>query len=121
MIEDALAELIEDGEVQRHVRRVRREYAAGATRLCQRCAAISGIALSFAVPAGGIGIWLQVDQSIDVDVWAVRARDRGAIFVTARGLAVDGKPRPFARLGFAALERAELVEGVRRLAVSLSR
>ena len=77
--------------------------------------------MSFAIPAGGIGIWLQVDQSIDVDAWAVRARDRGAIFVTARGLAVDGKSRPFARLGFAALERAELVEGVRRLAVSLPR
>jgi DNA-binding transcriptional MocR family regulator len=38
--------------------------------------------------------------------------------VTAASFALDGKPRPFARLGFGSLNRDELVEGVRRLALA---
>ena len=40
---------------------------------------------------------------------------------TAATFAVDGNSRLFARLGFASLDRAELVEGVRRLAEALPR
>jgi DNA-binding transcriptional MocR family regulator len=52
----------------------------------------------------------------DIDAWAARAQNCGAVIVTARELAVDRRPRPFARLGFASLNREELAEGVRRLA-----
>jgi DNA-binding transcriptional MocR family regulator len=41
------------------------------------------------------------------------------VIVTARTFAVNGRSRPFARLGFAALDRRELVEGVRRLVAAL--
>jgi DNA-binding transcriptional MocR family regulator len=51
----------------------------------------------------------------DIEAWAARARERGAVMVTAAAFAVDGKPRPFARLGFASLDPEELVDGVRRL------
>jgi DNA-binding transcriptional MocR family regulator len=36
--------------------------------------------------------------------------------VTGAAFALDGRPRPYARLGFASLDRSELVEAVRRLA-----
>jgi GntR family transcriptional regulator/MocR family aminotransferase len=79
-----------------------------------------GDSLSFTVPAGGIGLWVRAAEGIDIDQWAERARDRGAVMMTARTFAVNGRSRPFARLGFASLKRTELVEGVRRLASALA-
>ncbi len=119
VLEYALAELIEEGAVQRHIRRVRREYGARRTVLVNALRRTLGDALTFDVPAGGIGLWVRAADDIDIDAWATRARVEGAVFVTARSFAVSGRARPFARLGFAALDRRELVEGVRRLAAAL--
>jgi GntR family transcriptional regulator / MocR family aminotransferase len=116
VLEHALAELIEEGHVQRHIRRVRREYAARRDVLMAELHRRLGDAIRFEAPAGGIGLWIESVADGDIDAWAARARDRGAVIVTARELAVDHRPRPFARLGFASLNREELAEGVRRLA-----
>jgi hypothetical protein len=40
------------------------------------------------------------------------------VIATAAAFAVDGRARPYARLGFASLDRDALVEGVRRLAAA---
>lgn len=116
VVESALAELIEEGEVQRHIRRVRREYASRRDLLVTELRRMLGDALSFNVPAGGIALWVKAADGIDIEAWAERAKARGAIMATAASFALDAKPRPFARLGFASLDRGELVEGVRRIA-----
>jgi GntR family transcriptional regulator/MocR family aminotransferase len=77
-----------------------------------------GARVSFDVPAGGIALWLKAAKGIDVEHWAARAQDRGAMMVTGAAFSLDGRPQPFVRLGFAALNRHELDEGVRRLAAS---
>ncbi|MEO6326325.1 MAG: PLP-dependent aminotransferase family protein, partial [Thermoanaerobaculia bacterium] len=103
VLEFALAELMEEGEVQRHIWRVRREYAARRDVLVHALRRTLGEALTFEVPAGGIGLWVRAAKGIDIEAWAERARKRGAVIATAAGFAMDGKPRPFARLGFASL------------------
>ena len=118
VLEYALARLIEDGEVQRHIRKVRREYAARRDLLAELLRHDLGDALSFQVPAGGIALWVEAAAGIDIDAWAERARVRGAVVATAAAFAVDGRRRPFARLGFGSLDRRELAEGVRRLAAA---
>jgi GntR family transcriptional regulator/MocR family aminotransferase len=118
VLEHALAELIEQGEVQRHIRRVRREYAARRDTLVDALHKWVGTALSFEVPVGGVALWAMAAGGIDIDLWADRARARGVVIVTGRSYSVDRKPRPFTRLGFASLTRGELVEAVRRLAAA---
>ncbi|HKR65493.1 MAG TPA: PLP-dependent aminotransferase family protein [Thermoanaerobaculia bacterium] len=115
-MEFALADLIERGEVQRHIRRARREYARRRDVLVRALRRALPHELTFDVPAGGIGLWVRAADGIDIDAWSRKARELGAVFVTARAFSVTGRPRPFARLGFAALNQTELVEGVRRLA-----
>lgn len=119
VLEYALGELIEEGAVQRHIRRVRREYAARREVFVEALRRSLGHALSFDVPAGGIGLWARAAEGIDIDAWAARAAAQGALMITAKSLAVDRRARPFTRLGFAALDRNELREGVRRLAAAL--
>jgi GntR family transcriptional regulator/MocR family aminotransferase len=118
VVECAVAELIEDGELQRHARRMRRVYHSRRDALIGSLHKRLGGLLSFAVPAGGMALWAHSD-GVDVDAWAERALERGAQFHPGRQFAFDGKPRPALRLGFAALTEAELDEGVRRLVAAL--
>lgn len=121
VLEFALAQLMEEGELQRHIRRVRREYRARRDVLVGELRRQLEDRLTFDIPAGGIGLWVRAAEGIDIDVWADQARKAGAMMITARHFAVDTKPSPFARLGFASLDQTELKEGVRRLAASLHR
>ena len=59
-IEDAVAELLEDGEVQRHVRRVRRIYRDRRDALADALRRDLGGHVSFDVPAGGVAFWARV-------------------------------------------------------------
>jgi GntR family transcriptional regulator/MocR family aminotransferase len=74
--------------------------------------------LTFEVPAGGIALWAKVNDGLNVDRWASAAAEHGAMVVTARAFTFDGRPAPYMRLGFAALNSQELRDGVRRLAAA---
>lgn len=119
VLEYAVAELLEDGAIQRHIRRVRREYRVRRDALVTSLREQLGDDVSFVVPAGGIALWVKAVKGLDVDAWARAALARGAAIVTASTYTLDGRPRPFVRLGFAALDSRELHEGVRRLARAL--
>ncbi len=117
-LEAAVAELLEEGEVQRHVWRTRRIYAARRAALAEALRAELGGALSFVQPPGGMAYWCRVAAGLDADAWAARALAGGVAVQAGRGFAFDGLPRPFLRLGFGRLEERELREAVRRLAGS---
>ena len=113
-IECAVAELLEDGEVQRHARRARRVYRRRRDFLMAVLRRRFGDALSFRAPSGGMALWVKV-AGADVDAFAARALDLGVLFHPGRRYAFDGKRRPFVRLAFASLSEPELAEAVRRL------
>jgi GntR family transcriptional regulator/MocR family aminotransferase len=119
VVECAVAELIEDGELQRHVRRMRRIYQTRRDVLVAQVGKRLGGLVEATPPPGGMALWARVDRGIDVDGWAARALERGVVFNPATRFAFDGRPRPYMRLGFAALDERELDEGVRRMAAAL--
>jgi GntR family transcriptional regulator / MocR family aminotransferase len=118
-VECAVAELLEDGEVQRHARRVRRIYEARRDALAGALAETLGSALSFERPAGGMALWARVAAGIDTETWSDRSLAKGAAFATGRRFAFDGRRHPFVRLGFACLDEREIAEAVRRMAAAL--
>jgi GntR family transcriptional regulator / MocR family aminotransferase len=117
VLEYVVGELLEEGEIQRHIRRVRREYRLRRDTLVEALRKHIGDRLSFDVPAGGIALWAHANEALDVDEWALSAKQRGVIVVTGRAYTLESRPIPFLRLGFASLNSRELEEGVRRLAV----
>lgn len=121
VLEYAIAELFEDGAIQRYIRRVRREYRERRDTLVSALGDQLGDHVTFDVPAGGIALWIKARKGLDVDAWARSARERGAIIETAARYTIDGRARPFVRLGFASLNPKELGEGVRRLAAAIPR
>jgi GntR family transcriptional regulator/MocR family aminotransferase len=119
--EAAVADLIEEGELQRHVRRVRGIYRARRDAIAVALRRELGGDLAFALPPGGMALWAGARRGIDVDAWAARAAAGGVIVSTGREFAMDGRPRPFFRLGFAQRSEPEIAEAVRRLAAARRR
>jgi GntR family transcriptional regulator / MocR family aminotransferase len=120
VLESAVAELVEDGEIQRHANKLRRTYAARRERFAALLHTHLGSALDFTLPPGGITIWARVADDIHLDRWLARAEQRGVKVVAAKALALDHKPRPFIRLAFAQYSEPELGEAIRILAGALT-
>jgi len=121
VVEAALAELLEDDEVQRHVRRSRRIYRA------RRDALVAALhrelpALEVPVPAGGLALWVRA-RGVSSSAWLERARACGTDFQPGRRFAFAGQAAAseHARLGFAALAERELAEAAKRLAAAWPR
>jgi len=94
-LELAIAELIEDDELGRHTRKMRRIYHARRDALVSALHGQLRDRLTFLIPTGGIALWAET-SGLDVDRWCQRARDRGVIFQPGSASncsRVDGFPR----------------------------
>jgi len=116
--EAALAALMEEGELQRHVARVRRIYADRREILATSLRRTFGDGMEFTLAAGGMALWVRVRMPLDVDAWARRSVARGVSWYTGRRYAFDGQSKPFARFSFAWLNERELPEAVKRMAAA---
>jgi GntR family transcriptional regulator / MocR family aminotransferase len=116
--EAAVAGLIEDGELQRHVARVRRVYADRREILARSLRRAFGDGIEFTLAPGGMALWVRLRMPVDVEAWARRSLRHGVNWYTGRRYAFDGQPRPFARFSFAWLNERELPEAVRRMAAA---
>jgi GntR family transcriptional regulator/MocR family aminotransferase len=114
-VERAVAELIDDGELQRHAWRARRIYQARRDFFVERLRAAAGDALGFDAPNGGLSIWARVDRSLDPIAWAERARKLGVLCFPGRRFSFEGQPKPYLRLGFGAHSEPELATAIDRL------
>jgi GntR family transcriptional regulator/MocR family aminotransferase len=119
-LELAVADLITDGEAQRHTNKARRIYASRRDALASALRRELGDALAFELPAGGITLWARVADDIDLERWQTRALAQGVAFSAARDFALDRRGRPFVRLAFARYSESELATAVRIMARTLS-
>ena len=120
VLEAAVAELLEDGEVQRHVRKVRRIYHARRDAMAALLKSELGDAVSVTLPVGGTALWIRVAADVDIQQWSRMAAAQGVIFDIGDRFSFDGRPVPYIRLGFAGLREPELAEAVQRLAATLT-
>src|SRR5262245_2351965 len=76
-LEAAIAELIEDGELQRHVARARRVYAERRLVLADALRRGLGESADFTIPNGGMALWVRFKPPVDVERWAHRSVEHG--------------------------------------------
>jgi GntR family transcriptional regulator/MocR family aminotransferase len=112
VLERAVAEMIEDGELQRHVGRLRRIYQRRRDVLCELVAARLDGRLAFRRPPGGMALWTTAAAGIDVEAWAQKALSEGLMFQTGRAFDFQGRATPNLRLGFAIADEGELARAV---------
>jgi GntR family transcriptional regulator/MocR family aminotransferase len=117
VVEHAVAELLEDGTLERHLRRVRRLYAE--RRAALRAALADALPeLDVEVPSGGLALWARA-PGVDVARWSAEAASRGVAFDPSTAFDLVGDAEPAARFGFPAHDPPELREAVARVAAAL--
>lgn len=126
VLEQAIAELIEDGELQRHGRRMRRLYQARRDALVAALERELGSVLSFSNPRGGMCLWARADPALDVREWCERSTRAGVFFTTGEHYTSPTLPqrrlRYYAqhlRLGFARYAPEELEKAAHVMAQAL--
>ena len=117
-IEAAVAELLEDREVQRHIWRTRRLYAERRDAFAHALRERLGDVLRFDVPPGGLALWAKIEGGPPADAWAERALRRGVRVTTGRRYALGRRASQHLRLGFARHTPDELRQAVSILEIS---
>ena len=117
VLERALAGWIEDGELQRHLKKSVKVYRQRRDFFCALLQDQLGEWVQFKKPAGGMAVWVVFSPS--VDLLALDA------YVRTRGVSLDGveqwSPYRAARLGFASLNEEEMERSVTVLQAGIER
>jgi GntR family transcriptional regulator/MocR family aminotransferase len=119
VLERAMAELMDDGEIQRHLNRMQQVYRRRRDAACEALARWLGDRVSFTAPPGGLALWIGTHGDLDVDAWAAQSLEQGVAFQPGRQFAFEAGAVPGLRLGFANHDEAELEEVARRMALAL--
>jgi GntR family transcriptional regulator/MocR family aminotransferase len=115
LTEDAIALLLEEGEVRRHARKATRVYGARRDALAQAVRDALGDFVSARLPAGGLAMWLEF---LDLDALArieAGARAAGITFAASASYRLAPDAPHGLRLGFASYPSERTVEAVRIL------
>ena len=121
LLQDAVGRWMESGGFERHLRRMRRIYEdrRDVTVAALGAARKRGLELSWELPDGGMGLWL--DSGTDADQVTARAAAAG-VFVTAESNYHMQPPRrsTHLRLGFASQAPEAIRTGIGLLAQSIA-
>ena len=111
----AVAELMESGEIKRHIRRTLKIYNERRIVLIDLIRNELGDFVSFDAPNGGLAIWLRVNEKVNIETLVKKAllaqvRILPASLFSAKHLSINA-----IRLGFGSLNVTELTTGIQRL------
>jgi GntR family transcriptional regulator/MocR family aminotransferase len=118
VLESAVADLFEEGLIQRHVRKMHRIYRSRLDALAAALRHHLGEFVTFREPSGGTAIWVHCRSWRTMVQWVRASQDCGVSFESGPAFTFTGTPPPGARLGFACLTEAEIDRAVRALAAA---
>lgn len=115
-----LADLINDGELKKHLRRVSTEYRRRRETLLNCLRDAFGEQIAVQAPEGGLALWVTFDDAIDVDQLAAKALQLDLVLRGGGQFSPFGHRENALRLGFASLDVDEIRRATQRLAQAAS-
>jgi DNA-binding transcriptional MocR family regulator len=115
----ALATLLATRGFDRHVRRMRRLYAARLAALLAALQRDMPPGTRWTEPRSGHVVWITLPPGIDPDRLEQAARDRGVGYTRGETFHVDGRGRDSLALSCAPLDPRAIAEGVARLGAAV--
>lgn len=112
MLEFAVGQLFQSGDMKRHFRKALRTYHARRDRFCDLLTTDLRDALTFTKPDGGMAVWTLFDPAIDLEQLAQRAGREGLYLSSGVGHNPPGQWLNGTRLGFASSTEDELEQSV---------
>jgi GntR family transcriptional regulator / MocR family aminotransferase len=117
--QEMLAELIETGQFEAHLRRMRRVYRGRRTALLEALARELGDLATPGPSDAGLYLRLVLADGLDEEAVTRRASERGVAVYPARPYFARPIPQAGLILGYAALDEDGIVEGIRRLRLAI--
>lgn len=111
----AVAELMDSGEIKRHIRRTLKIYEERRNVLTQLLQNELGQYVSFDSPNGGLAIWLRLNEGFDVNELVKKALHEKVRILPAPMFSELPIDINAIRLGFGSLNATELATGIQRL------
>ena len=112
MMEEALARLIESGEISRHINKSRKLYEERFNLTTKLLRQELNDVLDFTAPQGGMAIWLRFKEKYDLSKLVVEAAKKGVHFKSSQYSSSSGSTLNAIRFGFASLKPAEIQKAI---------
>jgi GntR family transcriptional regulator/MocR family aminotransferase len=119
ILENAIAELLQEGIIQKHLRKSLREYRERRDFFCDLLSQNLKNEVSFQIPEGGMSVWTKFDDSIDLVKTAETALKNGLYFSNGLQHNLPDNNINSTRLGFASSTVEELEKCVEILKKSI--
>ncbi len=107
--EAALAVLFREGDMRRHLKKAQKTYQRRRDLFCERLRSELGHVVEFTKPGGGLAVWARFDPAFPLPELAKKARANGLWISDGVNY---GTHLNAARLGFAAVNEAEIERGM---------
>lgn len=112
MLENAMAELLQNGIIQRHLRKSLRTYRQRRDVFCSLLQSHLSDFIQFQIPDGGMAVWARFDKNIDLENLSQRALKTGLYFSDGAESNLLPEKLNATRLGFASSTVPELEQSV---------
>jgi len=117
VMEQVIAELLNEGEIRRHMKKSLKVYQERRNFLCNRLREEMGDAVNFRIPQGGLAIWAEFDKGIAVPELSRRMHEKGVAMSPGKLHDISaGRPLNSARLGFGWMNEEETERAIRLMA-----
>ncbi|PTT13685.1 PLP-dependent aminotransferase family protein [Flavobacterium sp. HMWF030] len=115
IMEEAVLQLINEGEIKRHLKRTTLIYKAKRDYFEAICSQYLKDKTTFIKPEGGLAFWIVPNSDVDIFEIAEKLLQKGIKIMTPEKFSFD-KPISGFRLGYASLTEKQLEEGIIELA-----
>ncbi|MGF6928211.1 GntR family transcriptional regulator/MocR family aminotransferase [Chitinophaga sp. W2I13] len=106
--EQALANLLADGTIERHLKKSNKIYKERRDLLCHLLSTKLGDAVKFTVPSGGMAIWLRFSKKYPLKKIAAKAAELGLHMTSGGQYHYGAASQNALRFGFASLNNKEI-------------
>jgi GntR family transcriptional regulator/MocR family aminotransferase len=113
-----VSELIDTGEVKRHIRRTFKIYHERRNLLEQLLLNELSTFVSFDMPQGGLAFWLRLTQNVNLEDLVTCAAKENVRILPGSLFMDNGSTIQAIRMGFGSLSNTELTQGVQRLKIA---
>jgi GntR family transcriptional regulator / MocR family aminotransferase len=117
----AVAELMDTGEVKRHIRRTLKTYRERRSLFIDLLNNQLGDYINFEQPSGGLAIWIRLNESTQMEHLLKQAALENVRILPGSLFSASQSNINGIRLGFGSLNPTELVAGIRRLKYAFSK
>jgi GntR family transcriptional regulator/MocR family aminotransferase len=112
LLEEAFAVLFNNGEMERHFRKSLKIYRQRRNLFCQILKSDFNNKIKFKVPEGGLAVWANFDNKIDMIRMSDNALKKGLHIGNGNFYKNESFSTNALRMGFASLEEDEMIEAL---------